>query len=269
MPHWLTPVCDDQPVSHPMSRCEPSSSQRCRVGASPERSARSSTALARPSSWTKTTPGTSVTVACRRRRRARRAAMWSNHESSSSANAHDTSVVMAARPMTTATLVQKPDSSTPGSRSSSNNTARASRAMAPRPRVSTEIGTTTNASAGQTTALRRPMTKPASNASLGRSIVKPGRIPARSQRATAVTTVTATPRPMTRDHNGRSAAGRTTARLTRPPVRSLARASSPCSTGDARSLLHRLGDDARPVQRHDQLASRVEDAQPVIGTRGA
>ena len=108
MPHWLTPVCDDQPVSHPTRWWVPVRSQRCNVGTSPERRARSSTTLATPSSWTNTTPGTSVTVASPLRRRARRDLRGSNHESSSRASARDTSVVTAARPTTTATDVQKP-----------------------------------------------------------------------------------------------------------------------------------------------------------------
>ncbi len=35
MPHWLTPVCDDHPVSQPISRWLPSRSQRWRVGRRP------------------------------------------------------------------------------------------------------------------------------------------------------------------------------------------------------------------------------------------
>ena len=51
--------------------------------------------------------------------------------------------------------------------------------------MSTEIGTTTNASIGQTTALRRPTTRPASRASTGRSMSKPSRTAARNHSATA------------------------------------------------------------------------------------
>ena len=69
MPHWLTPVCEDHPVSQPISRWVPWRSQRCSVGTSPECSARSSTTSASPSICTKTTPGTSVEAAFPARRR--------------------------------------------------------------------------------------------------------------------------------------------------------------------------------------------------------
>ena len=165
MPHWLTPVCDDHPVSQPTSTWLPSRIQRCRVGTSPERSARRSTAWATPSSWMNTTPGTSVTTASFDRRRACRATRWSSHELSSMASSALTIVVTITRPTTTPSAVQNPSISTPGSRSSSRNTNRALRTIAPSPSVSTESGTTRNASAGQTTALATPTTKPASNAS--------------------------------------------------------------------------------------------------------
>ena len=37
IPHWLTPVCDDHPVSHSTRWWLPSRSQRCRLGTSPDR----------------------------------------------------------------------------------------------------------------------------------------------------------------------------------------------------------------------------------------
>ena len=210
MPHWLTPVCDDHPVSQPTSTWLPSRIQRCRVGTSPERSARRSTAWATPSSWMNTTPGTSVTTASFDRRWAWRATRWSSHESSSMASSALTNVVTITRPMTTPNAVQNPSISTPGSRSSSTNTNSALRTMAPSPSVSTDSGTTRNASAGQTTALATPTTNPASNASHNESIEKPGRIAASSHSPSAVTTVTTTVRHRTVRHDGRSAAGRTT-----------------------------------------------------------
>ena len=160
MPHWLTPVCDDHPVSQPTSTWLPSRIHRCRVGTSPERSARRSTAWATPSSWMNTTPGTSVTLASFERRRACRAMRWSSHELSSTASSALTIVVTITRPMTTHNAVQNPSISTPGSRSSSRNTNSALRMMAPNPRVSTESGTTRNASAGHTTALAMPIDEP-------------------------------------------------------------------------------------------------------------
>ena len=108
IPHWLTPVCDDHPVSHPTRRCDPVRSQRSIVGASPERSARRSTASARPSIWTNTMPGTSVGAATLARRRAVPAMRRSNQASSSSASADDTAVAIAARPMTITDGVQNP-----------------------------------------------------------------------------------------------------------------------------------------------------------------
>ena len=176
MPHWLTPVCDDHPVSQPTSTWLPSRIHRCRVGTSPERSARRSTAWATPSSWMNTTPGTSVTTASFDRRRACRATRWSSHESSSMASSALTIVVTITRPTTTHNAVQNPSISTPGSRSSSRNTNSALRTIAPSPSVSTDSGTTRNASAGQTTALAMPTTNPASNASQNESIEKPGRM---------------------------------------------------------------------------------------------
>ena len=115
MPHWLTPVCDDHPVSQPTSTWLPSRIHRCRVGTSPERSARRSTAWATPSSWMNTTPGTSVTSASFDRRRAWRAMRWSSHESSSMASSALTNVVTMTSPMTTHSAVQNPSISTPGS----------------------------------------------------------------------------------------------------------------------------------------------------------
>ena len=121
-----------------------------------------------------------------------------------------TAVVTITRPMTTHSAVQNPSISTPGSRSSSRKTNSALRTMAPSPSVSTESGTTRNASAGQTTALAMPTTNPASNASQNESIEKPGKIAASSASPIVVTTVTTTARHRTVRHDGRSAAGRTT-----------------------------------------------------------
>ena len=121
-----------------------------------------------------------------------------------------TNVVTITRPMTTHSAVQNPSISTPGSRSSSRNTNSALRMIAPSPSVSTDSGTTRNASAGQTTALATPTTNPASNASQNESIEKPGRIAASSHSPSVVTTVTTMVRHRTVRHDGRSAAGRTT-----------------------------------------------------------
>ncbi len=82
--------------------------------------------------------------------------------------------------------------------------------MAPSPRVSTESGTTRNASAGQTTALAMPTTNPASKASQNESIENPGKMAASSHSPAVVTTVTTIVRHRTVRHDGRSAAGRTT-----------------------------------------------------------
>ena len=65
-----------------------------------------------------------------------------------------------------------------------------------------------NASAGQTTALTTPTTKPASSASTGLSIVNPSRIAARTHSAIAVITVTSRLRQATCRHDGRRSAGR-------------------------------------------------------------
>ncbi len=210
MPHWLTPVCDDHPVSQPTSRWLPSRIHRCNVGTSPELIARRSTARATPSSWMNTMPGASLTSASFERRRACRAMRWSNHESSSTASRALTNVVTITSPTTTHNAVQNPSISTPGSTSSSRNTNSALRTIAPSPSVSTDSGTTRNASAGQTTALAMPTTKPASRASHNESIEKPGRMAASNHNPSVVTTVTTMERQRTVRHDGRSAAGRTT-----------------------------------------------------------
>ena len=209
MPHWLTPVWEDHPVSQLTRWWLPSRIQRCRLGTSPDRSARLSTAWATPSSWMNTTPGTSVLTAVFEHLRALRATRSSSHEESSMASSELSSVVMTTRPTMIHRAGQNPSMVTPGSRSSSRNTNTVLRTIAPRPSVSTESGTTRNASAGHTTALPTPTTNPASNASGNDSIENPGRMAAKSHSSTAVRTVRTRPRHSTRVRDGRSAAGRT------------------------------------------------------------
>ena len=60
IPAWLAPVCDERSVSHSVSACEPSASQRAMFGALPSRIARRRTGSASPSISRKTIPGTSV-----------------------------------------------------------------------------------------------------------------------------------------------------------------------------------------------------------------
>ena len=122
----------------------PSRSQRSIVGTSPERRARRSTSSATPSSWTNTMPGTSVAGGRLARRRANAAVRRSNQASSSSAMTRRDQALITASPMTITSAVPKPSSVTPGSWSSTRPTSRASSTIAPMPRVSTEIGTTTN-----------------------------------------------------------------------------------------------------------------------------
>ena len=55
-PAWQAPVCDDQSVSHRVSRWPPSRSQRASFGALPSRIARSRTSWARPSISRKNSP---------------------------------------------------------------------------------------------------------------------------------------------------------------------------------------------------------------------
>ena len=69
--------------------------------------------------------------------------------------------------------------------------------------MSTESGTTRNASAGQTTALTMPTTNPASRASQNVSIENPGSTAASSQSEKPVTTVTTTVRRTTWRQGGR------------------------------------------------------------------
>ena len=100
IPHWLTPVCDDQPVSQ---RDEAVPSRRAASGRwsgqSPERSARrSNTSWATPSSWTNTMPGTSVRAADFARRRATVAVRRSNHASSSIASSDETIALIDGEP---------------------------------------------------------------------------------------------------------------------------------------------------------------------------
>ena len=207
MPHWLTPVCDDHPVSQPTSTWLPSRIQRCRFGTSPERRARRSTPNATPSSCTNTTPGTSVALAPFVRRLACRATRRSSHESSSMASSALTMVVAIVRPMTITSAVQKPSISTPGRRSSRNRTNRALRMMAPRPSVRTESGTTRKARAGHTTALATPTTNPARTASQNESMENPGRIAASSHSETEVNAVTSRLRQSVSRNDGRAVDG--------------------------------------------------------------
>ena len=86
----------------------PSRIQRCRLGTSPDRSARRSTAWATPSSWMNTMPGDigdgrrpSTADGLPRHR-------WSSHASSSMASNALTSVVTMTRPITMTNAVQKP-----------------------------------------------------------------------------------------------------------------------------------------------------------------
>ena len=151
IPHWLTPVWDDQPVSQRTRRCRPSRSHPSIVGQSPERVARTNTSWATPSSCTNTMPGTSVRAADFARRRATVAVRRSNHTSSSIAISDETIALMTASPITITTAVPKPSTVTPGSSSSTSSTRRASSTIAPMPRVSTEMGTTTIDRSGHTT----------------------------------------------------------------------------------------------------------------------
>ena len=152
-----------------------------------------------------------------------------------------TIVVTITRPMTTHNAVQNPSMSTPGSRSSNRNTNSALRTIAPSPSVSTDSGTTRNASAGQTTALAMPTTKPASSASHNESIENPGKIAASSHSSSVVTTVRTTERHSTVRHDGRSAAGRTTRDALYHPFRScgLVPVMSSRSSGDSASVADR------------------------------
>ncbi len=218
MPHWLTPVCDDHPVSQPISRWLPSRSQRWRVGTSPERSARSSTGLASPSICTKTTPGTSVSAAIPECRRARRAIDVSNQASSSKARRLDTTVVTAANPSTITSGAHQPSSVTPGSVSSTRVTTIASSTIAPSPSVSTEIGTTMTARAGHTMALTMPITNPARSACHHSSIAKSSSTAASSHNVNAPMTVTRMTRHTTTRREGRSATGRSAGAAVRSGV---------------------------------------------------
>ena len=151
-----------------------------------------------------TTPGTSVTTDSFCRRLARRAAWSSNQPSSSAASTVETIVVINARPTAIASAVPKSRTVMPGSASSTSPTISASIKIAPMPSVSTDSGTTIEASAGHTTALSTPTTNPASRASGARSISKPGRIAARNHSETAVNTTTTALRHSTRLGGGRS-----------------------------------------------------------------
>ena len=153
------------------------------------------------------------------------------------------------------TAVQKSSRCTPGSESSTKNTTRASRRMAPRPRVNTEIGTTTNARAGQTTAPTNPTTNPASKASRGRSIENPSSTEARIHSEIAVTTVTTTLRATTRDHDGRSAGRR--------------RTSLPFTFGDRRGSLPARQAHPRGVRRAGGHAGDRADRRRPSPTRSA
>ena len=106
-------------------------------------------------------------------------------------------MVTTTSPITIASEVPKPSTSTPGSRSSTHITNSAFSTIAPSPSVSTDSGTTRKASAGHTTALTSPTTKPASNASANESMSNPPRIAARNQSAPAMTTVTTNDRQTT------------------------------------------------------------------------
>jgi hypothetical protein len=68
IPAWLAPVCEERSVSHSLSTCVSSASQRAMVGALPSRIARCSTGSASPSISRNTIPGTSVLamIPCRR-----------------------------------------------------------------------------------------------------------------------------------------------------------------------------------------------------------
>ena len=114
------------------------------------------------------------------------------------------------RPITIASDGQNPSISTPGSSSRTQPTTTALSTIAPRPSVSTESGTTRNASAGQTTALATPTTNPASSASQNESIANPGSTAASSQRENPVITVTMTVRRSTWRQGGRWRGGRIT-----------------------------------------------------------
>ncbi len=62
IPAWLAPVWEERSVSHSISRCVSSASQRAITGALPSRIARRSTGSDRPSISRKTMPGTEVRV---------------------------------------------------------------------------------------------------------------------------------------------------------------------------------------------------------------
>ena len=49
IPAWLAPVCEERSVSHSVSPCVPSATQRAMLGAFPSRIARLSTGSASPS----------------------------------------------------------------------------------------------------------------------------------------------------------------------------------------------------------------------------
>ncbi len=83
MPAWLAPVCDDRSHSQPVMRCDPSRTQRARVGACPLAIAWRTTGSASPSIWRNRMPGTSVGVGGSRRFTIRRT-VWRCHTASSS-----------------------------------------------------------------------------------------------------------------------------------------------------------------------------------------
>ena len=187
MPHWLTPVCDDQPVSQPTRRCVPSRSQRSSVGTSPERRARSSTTSASAVELHEHEPGH-----VGGRRAAWPAAgrggpsCWSNQASSSSASTDETSVVIAARPMTTTSAVQKPvelDAGQPVEHERDEQGVEHDGADAQREHR--ESARRRTASAGQTTALTQADDEAGEQGVRGRSMSKPSSSQARTHSASA------------------------------------------------------------------------------------
>ena len=206
----------------------PSRSQRCRSGTSPERSARRSTPWATPSSWTNTTPGhVGDGGALGPPAGLAGDARWSSHASSSMReHATTIAVVTTTRPIDDRTARSRSRRSRrrAAGRARSRRTAALS-TIAPSPSVSTESGTTRNASAGQTTALATPTTNPASSASQTESIEKPGQDRGQQPQRDGVNAVTSrlrhSDRPATTGgpwvrHGRRRRAGTSSHAMTRP-----------------------------------------------------
>ena len=154
-------------------------------------------------------PGTSVRAADFARRRATVAVRRSNHTSSSIAISDETIALMTASPITITTAVPKPSTVTPGSSSSTSSTRRASSTIAPMPRVSTEMGTTTIDRSGHTTPFTRPTTRPARRASPALSMSKPSSTAASTHSASAVVMTTTIARRRILVGVGRSSGART------------------------------------------------------------